>query len=61
MAKSGKMDIAALCIGCKSSDKYVRILSVQNKVLSTAGLRPKGHCSGKAQKKLYGGSDVTVK
>jgi hypothetical protein len=61
MAKSGKMDIAALCIGCKSSDKYVMILSVQNKAVSTAGLRPKGDCFGKAQKKLYGGSDERVK
>jgi hypothetical protein len=61
MAKSGKMDIAALCIGLKSSDKYVRNLSVQNKAVSTAGLRPKSDCSGKAQKKLYGGSDETVK
>jgi hypothetical protein len=41
--------------------QYIKTVVVLDKAVSSAGLRPKSDCSGKAQTKLYGVSAETAK
>jgi hypothetical protein len=50
-----------LCCLVRISSPVLPQMRQQNKAVSSAGLRPKSDCTGKAQAKLYGISVETAK